>query len=263
MRTAIALLFALLAIFAVPANAQVLSETVVVEQWDPAAGRWVEVTGAERFVAARAKPPMRALANYGPFRALSDGRAALVGLTDAASPAHFAAMLQDFPLIATLELVDAGGTMDDAGNMQVGRMIRAAGLTTHVPAHGSVRSGAVELFLAGVERRIDNGAEFAVHSWLDNLGLQPNDYAADHQANRIYLDYYREMGMDAGQAQAFYAMTNSVPHHDAKWLDAGEMRGWTDTAEQHETPRLDYLTLGGDMVMSTNATYIDSQVVLP
>jgi hypothetical protein len=65
-----------------------------------------------------------------------------------------------------------------------------------------------------------------VHSWLDNHGREADDFAADHPANRLYLDYYVEMGMSESQARNFYAMTNSVPHASALWLKAAEMRGW-------------------------------------
>ena len=106
------------------------------------------------------------------------------------------------------------------------RMIRAAGITTHVPKGGSVRSGAVELFLAGAQRRIDDGAEFAVHSWIDDTGHQARHYTADAPENRKYLNYYREMGMGDAQSRAFYAMTNSVPFESARWLGAAEMRRW-------------------------------------
>ena len=105
-------------------------------------------------------------------------------------------------------------------------MIRAAGIATHVPAYGSVRSGGVELFLAGAARTVDDGAQFAVHSWLDSLGRQPGDFAEDAPEHRLYIDYYREMGMADRQARAFYAMTNSVAHQQALWLDADDMRGW-------------------------------------
>ena len=99
-------------------------------------------------------------------------------------------------------------------------------MTTHVPAGGSVRSGGVELFLAGARRIADPGAEFAVHAWEDQFGNQPEDFAPDAPENRVYLDYYREMGMAPAEARAFYAMTNSVPNEDAKWLGAEEMARW-------------------------------------
>jgi hypothetical protein len=73
---------------------------------------------------------------------------------------------------------------------------------------------------------MEDGAEFAVHSWLDNHGREAGDFAANHPAHRLYLDYYVEMGMSEAQARSFYAMTNSVPHASARWFGADEMRGW-------------------------------------
>lgn len=232
-----------------------------VEEWDPAEQRWVRVSEtipqeprkpqnsalrssqkivAEYTYAERASAPQNAryalplshshhvgaIAQYGPFQVLDGKRAAVVGPTGPMSPRYFAAMLHDFPNLESLEMIEAPGTSDDIANLRVGRMIRAAGLATHVPNGGSVRSGAVELFLAGTKRTMDDGAEFAVHSWLDSRGREPKDFAPDAPENRLYLDYYREMGMSATRAKNFYAMTNSVPHRSAKWLGAAEMRHW-------------------------------------
>lgn len=227
----LALLLALAATVASPLQAQVLSVETYIEEWDPAAGQWVRVSPedsprAERFLSAQTKARLPAIAVYGPFRVIDPTRASMVGVTDGAAPRQFAAMLRDFPGISALEMIECPGTEDDRGNMRLGRMIRAAGITTHVPPGGSVRSGAVELFLAGADRRIDDGAEFAVHSWLDDSGREPRHFAADSPENRLYLDYYREMGMTEGEAQAFYAMTNIAVHDDAMWLTARDMRGW-------------------------------------
>jgi hypothetical protein len=253
-----------------------------VEEWDPAAQRWVRVadapsepmmtaeattssarvamrapggaasvvvtetirTAPTQFVAARPNPLANPLANpltnplggaganfiaqYGPFRVLDGTRAALVGATDVATPRQFDAMLRDYPGLAVLELIDAPGTSHDLANLALGRKIRAAGLATHVPAGGSVRSGAVELFLAGQRQTIASGASFAVHSWMDSRGLEPRHFAPDAPENRLYLDYYEEMGMSPEHARAFYAMTNSVPHSGALWLDAATMQGWME-----------------------------------
>ncbi len=125
-----------------------------------------------------------------------------------------------------LVMIECPGTDDDRANLRLGRMIHARGIATHVPAGGSVRSGGVELFLAGARRIADPGAEFAVHAWADEDGRQPGDYAADAPENRAYLDYYREMGMSSSQAANFYAMTNSVPNADAKWMGAEDMARW-------------------------------------
>ncbi len=245
-------------------GARVVSTTSWVEEWDPASQRWVRVSDTPatlsrasyesaaplataisrdgntttitqtvteepvRFSAARPRPGLQTsgIARFGPFRVLDGKHAALVGATDARSPSDFAAMLSAYPSLEVIEFLEAPGTSHDLANLKVGRAIRAAGLATHIPAGGSARSGAVELFLAGTRRTLDPGALFAVHSWRDELGREPADFAADAPENRLYLDYYAEMGMSPQQARAFYAMTNSVPHSGARWLEGAEMATW-------------------------------------
>ena len=229
-----AFLLALVALLpALPASAGTVTYEVTVEEWsEPAASRFVSPA------LARAESPD--LAAYGPFRVLDESTAALVGVTDADSPAAFRAMLREFPSLATLAFIECPGTYDDRANLALGRMIRAAGLAAWVPDGGSVRSGAVELVLAGTSLTIDDGAEFAVHAWEDEDGLEARDYAADSPENGKYLAYYREMGV--ADPEAFYAMTNSVPFEDARWLDGAEMREWIG-GDATATPRLAYLDL--------------------
>ncbi len=243
-------------------SSRAVSHVSWVEEWYPATGEWVRVedspaivsraayepvsstvsrAGATtitetiveepqpvRFIASGARLPAGAagIAAFGPFRVIDARRAALVAPTDAASPQAFAAMLAAFPGLEVIAFVDAPGTSHDLANLRLGRAIRAAGLATHVPAGGSARSGAVELFLAGTRRMIDPGALFAVHSWRDERGREPADFAPDAPENRLYLDYYAEMGMSETQARDFYAMTNSVPHAGALWLEGTEMARW-------------------------------------
>lgn len=240
-------------------GARVVATVSWVEEWDPATDQWVRIEEASdaapsaaiaatttsaqrsgglvmtqtiieepvRFIARPAQiAEAGAIARFGPFRVIDETRAALVGTTDAASPDAFAAMLAAYPGIGVIEFADAAGTSNDLANLRLGRAIRAAGLATHVPAGGSARSGAVELFLAGTRRTLDPGALFAVHSWRDALGREPADFAPDALENRLYLDYYADMGMSAQEARAFYAMTNSVPHSGALWLEGAEMARW-------------------------------------
>ena len=184
--------------------------------------------GNERFVspAAEAVAALPAIAAFGPFRVLNPTRAALVDATDEASPHEFARMLLAFPQLRRLEMIECPGTSDDTANLRLGRMIRRAGLETHVPADGSVRSGAVELFLAGKRRSAEPGAEFAVHSWRDAEGREADDVADEDPVNRAYLAYYREMGLSETQARAFYAMTNSAPNDGALWLTEREFASY-------------------------------------
>lgn len=237
MRGLIALFLGISALLGPPAAAQgFVVQVTITEEWVEDA---VPADSADRAIAFRRANIPTAIAAYGPFRVIDRKRAALVGVTGPATPREFKAMLRDYPELARLDMLECPGTDDDRANLAVGRMIRAAGLETRVPDGGSVRSGAVELFLAGATRTIEDGAEFAVHSWLDDHGLEADDYAADAPEHRSYLAYYQEMGMDRGQARAFYDMTNSVPHDQALWLGAQDMRKWLGEApaETIKTPQ--------------------------
>jgi len=199
-------------------------EVIVTEEW-------VETTAGRYVSPQQAAAETNAIAAFGAFRVIDESTVAIVGITTDRSPANFARVLEAFPGINTLEFVEAPGTHDDRANLRLGRMIRERGIATRAPEGGSVRSGAVELFLAGVRREIDANSEFAVHGWLDDRGFGAEDYPMSAPEHRRYLDYYAEMGMGTAEAAAFYAMTNSVPFEDALWLTGTEMRGWVADAE--------------------------------
>lgn len=225
MRSLAALVIAISALAAPPLAAQEIVYEIVEVEIGYADG------GGERFLSSHAQPVRPAsisqgVASYGPFRVIDGDRAALVDVTDHASPAAFAAMLRDYPGIAMIEMVDCPGTDDDRANLRLGQMIREHGIATYVPSGGSVRSGAVELFLAGARRFADPESEFAVHAWMDDLGRQASEYALSSPENAKYLSYYRQMGMSEQEAMSFYAMTNSARHEDALWLTGTQMAGW-------------------------------------
>lgn len=177
------------------------------------------------FTPALPAAPARAasVGDYGPFRVVSDTRADMDGVVGSDTPAHFATMLRDHPDIRSIEMIECPGSDDEEANLRLALMVRKAGISTHVPAGGSVRSGAVELWLAGVHRSADEGAEFAVHSWRDETGLEADDAAADNPVHREYLDYYAAMGIPAARARAFYALTNSVGYDEALYLAPRDM----------------------------------------
>ncbi len=219
------LLLPLLMLAAAPVAAQpAQNESVVTETIEETF--YVKAGGSERLVTTAAAEVPRGVARYGPFRVLDANRAALVGVTDARSPVQFEAMLKAYPGISLIEMIECPGTEDDRANLRLGRMIHARGVSTYVPAGGSVRSGGVELFLAGARHRADPEAEFAVHSWADEDGREARDYPADSPENRAYIDYYRAMGMAPDVAKSFYAMTNSVPFDHARWLTTADMANW-------------------------------------
>lgn len=165
----------------------------------------------------------RAKAHYGPFAVIDASTVRMAGDVTSATPRQFAAMLAAFPGLKRLEMVDCPGSLDEEANLILARAIRRAGMETIVPSGGSVRSGAVELWLAGSTRRAAPDAEFGVHSWADDTGREANDYPASDPVHAEYLGYYREMGMDDAKARAFYALTNSTPFDEVRYLTRDDM----------------------------------------
>lgn len=176
-------------------------------------------------VEEEAAPPARAasMSVFGPFSVISPTVAELSGETDSATPAQFRAMLAAYPHLGLIKMLECAGTVDDEANLAVARMIRKAGISTHVPAGGSVRSGGVELFLAGVQRTHERGAEFGVHSWEDNEGHQARDVAASDPVNLEYVSYYQSIGLPKATAQAFYAFTNATPADQIHYMTESEL----------------------------------------
>jgi hypothetical protein len=87
--------------------------------------------------------------------------------------------------------------------------------------------GAADSDAGSDESVIDEGAapdaEFGVHSWADEYGREANDYPANDPVHAEYLGYYREMGLNDAKARAFYALTNSTPFDDVRYLTRDDM----------------------------------------
>ena len=162
-------------------------------------------------------------ARFGPFAVVDGTTARMSGDVDDATPRQFAAMLAAFPGVRRLEMIDCPGSLDEEANLILARAIRRAGLETVVPSGGSVRSGAVELWLAGSTRRAAPDAEFGVHSWADEYGREAKDYPASDPVHAEYIGLYREMGMDDAHARAFYALTNATPFDQVRYLTRDDM----------------------------------------
>ncbi|HEY0595851.1 alpha/beta hydrolase [Sphingopyxis sp.] len=173
--------------------------------------------------AATLATPGHAKANFGPFSVIDGATVRMAGDVTSATPRQFAAMLAAFPGLKRLEMVDCPGSLDEEANLILARAIRRQGMETVVPAGGSVRSGAVELWLAGTTRRAAADAEFGVHSWADEYGREANDYPASDPVHAEYLGYYREMGLNDAKAREFYALTNSTPFDDVRYLTRDDM----------------------------------------
>ena len=115
------------------------------------------------------------------------------GVIDFRTIAAVEALIEDHPEVIRIVLEDCPGSMDDESNLVASRLVREAGLNTHVGADGEIASGAVDFFVAGVERSADveGGALIGVHSWDspegagDELGVVPTPQRARMGAAKV------------------------------------------------------------------------------
>lgn len=131
-------------------------------------------------------------------------------------PEQLTQMVRQSPNVQTLVLVDIPGSIDQEATMQAARLIRRLGLNTHIARTGYVLSGGVDLFLGGVKRNIGPGAGVGVHSWLDQLGIDPKELNLADPIHATYVNFYLEMGvperfywfsLDAAPAERIYFMS--------------------------------------------------------
>ncbi len=117
-------------------------------------------------------------------------------------------LLEAHPEVDTLVLQSIQGSEDDDVNVQTGRLVRAAGMTTLVPADGEIYSGGVDLFAAGAVRIAEDGATLGVHSWCCAESGEPADRLShDSPEHDTQLAYFTEMlGEELGRQFYFFTL---------------------------------------------------------
>lgn len=148
-------------------------------------------------------------------------RAYMIGEIGSSTPDEVEDLIEDYPEVTTIVLVEVPGSGDDAANLEAARMVREAGLATHVPADGEIASGGVDFFLAGETRSFDDGARFGVHSWgTGDPDFNAVDLDEDDPEHDTYLSYYEELGVDT----EFYWFTiEAAPPLDIHWMTSAEL----------------------------------------
>lgn len=144
------------------------------------------------------------------------------GFTDGRSETIIRDLLRDHPQVKTLVFVNMPGTRDVTSNYRLARSIRDAGLNTELLPRSRIASGAVDLFLAGVDRRIACGAQVGVHAW-GSSGFDAQDAVWDN--HRSYSrDFLSDMGIDPD----FYDFrTNAAGSNQMHWMSVDELNRWS------------------------------------
>jgi hypothetical protein len=152
---------------------------------------------------------------------VENNRAYGYGFTDGRSIGVVRKLVRDNPQVDTLVLANMPGTRDVVSNDRLGREIRKAGLKTHLEADSFIASGAVSLFLAGVERSMDCGARIGVHAW-GSVGFDAQGALTDNMRG-FKRDYLSDMGINPD----FYDYTkNAARADDLHIMVPDEVRDW-------------------------------------
>jgi len=149
-----------------------------------------------------------------------DGDTAVMsGVIGSSTPDLVRDLIADYPTVTMIVMLDVPGSEDDESNLVASRLVRQAGLATHVPSDGMIASGGVDFFLAGAHRSWGAGAKFGVHSWSDGETEGVN-VDADSGEHDLFLDYYAEMGID----EEFYWFTlQAAPADDIHYMTEDEL----------------------------------------
>lgn len=156
---------------------------------------------------------------------VSGRQAFMNGVIDATTPERVKTLIDNHGNLKTIVMVEVPGSADDEANLKAARMVRKAGLNTHIPADGVIASGGVDFYLAGNMRTMDRGAKFGVHSWggADDDGneLVAAEVPVDHKMHKLYLSYYREIGI----SDDFYWYTlKAAPAESIHWMTPAEIK---------------------------------------
>jgi hypothetical protein len=116
----------------------------------------------------------------------------MAGQITSRTPRNFRATLRAHPELETLVLLQMSGSLDHAAVRDMGRMVRAAGLDTHLTGRSRIHSGAVDLFIAGNRRSMEPGAVIGVHAWANGYG-EGTSYPATARQHRPIAAYVAEM----------------------------------------------------------------------
>jgi hypothetical protein len=145
----------------------------------------------------------------------------LTGVIDAETAPSLSAALRTNPEVNRLILDSIPGSADDEASLsKLAKLVRNSGVTTHVPSHGMVASGGTDMVVMGKTRRIDTGACIGVHTWAAGWSETGADLARDDPKHDLYLDFYRDMGIDP----AFYWFTLDAAGPDnVHWMSAAEI----------------------------------------
>ncbi len=160
---------------------------------------------------------------FGPFYVLNDSTVVMNGDMGSRVDQQFEKLLENYPNIRLILMEECPGSRNDEEMFKAAMMVKERGINTHLLSHGVIESGAVDFFLAGTKRTMDDGGKIGVHAWSDG-NSSATDYPEGHEEHQVYIDYYISVGYSQQDAEAlYYFIINAASPDNIHYLTEQEI----------------------------------------
>ncbi|WP_299773585.1 hypothetical protein [uncultured Pseudoteredinibacter sp.] len=143
----------------------------------------------------------------------------LMGIINSKSYEQMKTVIESNPQVKTLVLTVMPGSIDDETNLQMCHFVRNQGLSTYLRSDSVIASGAVDLFMSGVEREMESGAQLGVHSWSDGF-QEALEYPRTAPEHKPYRDFYQAM---VGSDDFYWYTLEAAKADDIHWMSEKEI----------------------------------------
>lgn len=161
---------------------------------------------------------------FGIFKVLDDNiTVEMDGTINSSSLANFNSLEAAFPNVNKINIKNCDGSSDDTVNLQLSEKVHQKGISTHLMDDGTIASGGVDFFLAGIQRTKGANTRIGVHSWAGD-NETATDFPVGHANHLPYINYYVSVGFTQANAEAFYYFTiNAAPADAIHWMTDAEI----------------------------------------
>lgn len=132
----------------------------------------------------------------------------IVGTLNRHAHREIAEQIEAHPEVRVLVLDNIDGTLNAVATLETASFVHARGLDTHLPAHGFIESGGVDLFCGGNKRTAVPGGHVGVHSWWSSDGTTGATLPKTDEAHAEQFAFFDKIGCPS----SFYNYTlNAAP----------------------------------------------------
>jgi len=160
---------------------------------------------------------------FGIFKVIDNKVVEMDGEISSSTLNDFNELIEFFPNINLINITEVPGSSDDEINLKVSKKVHQQNIAIHLEDNGLIASGGVDFFLSGTTRTSGNNTMIGVHSWSDGTN-EASDFPIGHSSHRPYIEYYKSVGFDQNEAEAFYFYTiHAAPASSIHYMSMEEI----------------------------------------